>query len=162
MHAGQFTAACGVTIYQGDALPEEFRGNSFTCEPTGNLVHRDVLSPDGATFHSHYGREGVEFLASRDPWFRAVNLANAPDGALYVVDMYRAVIEHPQFMPTELKTRRDLTDGNDRGRIYRIVPKSGQRPKRSVSASLAQLAARRVGKVVGSSPTLGSGRRLRD
>ncbi len=102
-------------------------------------MHRDVLSPDGATFTSHYGREGVEFLASRDPWFRAVNLANAPDGALYVVDMYRAVIEHPQFMPTELKTRRDLTDGNDRGRIYRIVPKSGQLPKRSESGSLANL-----------------------
>ncbi len=140
LHAGQFTAACGVTIYQGDALPAEFRGNSFTCEPTGSLVHRDVLAPEGATFTSRYGREDVEFLASRDPWFRAVNLANAPDGALYVADMYRAVIEHPQWMPAELKTRRDLSDGNDRGRIYRIVPKAGQLPKRSASRSLAQLA----------------------
>ncbi len=139
LHAGQFTAACGVTIYRGDALPKEFQGNSFTCEPTGSLVHRDVLSPQGATFTSHYGRKEVEFLASRDPWFRAVNLANAPDGALYVVDMYRAVIEHPQFMPTELKTRRDLTDGNDRGRIYRIVPKTGKLPMRESSPSLAKL-----------------------
>lgn len=138
LHAGQFTAACGVTIYQGDALPPEFRGNSFTCEPTGSLVHRDVLSPQGATFTSRYGREDVEFLASRDSWFRAVNLANAPDGALYICDMYRAVIEHPQFMPTELKTRRDLTDGNDRGRIYRIVPKSGKRPNRVPSGTIAK------------------------
>lgn len=122
LHAGQFTAACGVTIYRGDALPDEFKGNSFTCEPTGNLVHRDVLSPKGATFTSRYGRDGVEFLASRDEWFRPVNLANGPDGALYVVDMYRAVIEHPQFMPTELKNRPDLYEGNTRGRIYRIVP----------------------------------------
>ncbi len=90
-------------------------------------------------FTSHPGREGVEFLASRDSWFRAVNLANAPDGALYVADMYRAVIEHPQFMPTELKTRRDLTDGNDRGRIYRIVPKAGELPKRESAKPIAEL-----------------------
>lgn len=124
LHAGTFTAACGVTIYRGTAFPNEFRGNSFVCEPTGNLVHRDILIPDGPTFKAKYGREGVEFLASRDNWFRPVNLANARDGSLYVVDMYRAVIEHPQFMPTELKVRRDLTDGNDRGRIYRLVPKT--------------------------------------
>ncbi|HUG93206.1 MAG TPA: PVC-type heme-binding CxxCH protein [Planctomycetaceae bacterium] len=123
LHAGQFTAACGVTIYRGDLLPDEFRGNSFVCEPTGNLVHRDVLEPHGATFKSRPGREGVEFLASRDEWFRPVNLANGPDGALYVVDMYRAVIEHPQFMPDELKRRPDMRHGDDRGRIYRIVPK---------------------------------------
>ncbi|MCA9068483.1 MAG: hypothetical protein KDA84_06150, partial [Planctomycetaceae bacterium] len=139
LHSGQFTAACGVTIYQGDALPKQFHGNSFTCEPTGSLVHRDVLSPKGATFTSHYGREEVEFLASRDSWFRAVNLANAPDGALYICDMYRAVIEHPQFMPTELKTRRDLTDGNDRGRIYRVVPKSGKLPTREATGTMAKL-----------------------
>lgn len=122
LHSGQFTAACGVMIYRDQLLPEEFHGNSFTCEPTGNLVHRDVLTADGVTFKSRPGREGVEFLASRDNWFRPVNLSHGPDGAIYVVDMYRAVIEHPQFMPDELKQRPDLTLGNDRGRIYRIVP----------------------------------------
>ncbi|MCH7988669.1 MAG: hypothetical protein IID46_05885, partial [Planctomycetes bacterium] len=122
LHEGQFTAACGVTIYRGDALPEEFQGNSFTCDPTGNLVHRDVLSPQGATFTSRPGRKGVEFLATKDEWFRPVNLANGPDGALYVVDMYRAVIEHPQWVPDELKNRPDERYGDDKGRIYRIVP----------------------------------------
>jgi putative membrane-bound dehydrogenase-like protein len=122
LHAGQFTAACGVTIYRGDLLPREFRGNSFTCEPTGNLVHRDVLKPQGATFTSRPGRKGIEFLATKDEWFRPVNLANGPDGALYVVDMYRAVIEHPQWVPAELKHRPDERFGDDRGRIYRIVP----------------------------------------
>jgi putative membrane-bound dehydrogenase-like protein len=121
LHAGQFTAACGVTIYRGDALPGEFYGNSFVCEPTGNLVHRDILEPDGATFKSHYASGDVEFLASPDEWFRPVDLANGPDGALYVVDMYRAVIEHPEWVPVELKNRPDLYDGSDRGRIYRIV-----------------------------------------
>ena len=124
-HAGQFTAACGVTIYRGDALGEQFYGNSFTCEPTGSLLHRDVLTPAGGSFKSHYGRQEVEFLASRDSWFRPVNMAHGPDGALYLCDMYRAVIEHPQFMPEELKVRRDMTDGNDRGRIYRLSARAG-------------------------------------
>ncbi|MBD3675791.1 MAG: c-type cytochrome [Planctomycetaceae bacterium] len=119
-HAGQFTAACGVTNYRGDGLGPKFYGNSFTCEPTGSLLHRDVLSPQGGSFTSHYGRDEVEFLASEDSWFRPVNMAHGPDGALYLCDMYRAVIEHPQFMPDELKVRKDLTDGNDRGRVYRL------------------------------------------
>src|SRR5262249_28709388 len=122
----QFTASCGRLIYRGDALPkDQYYGNSFVCEPTGNLVHRDILDPDGSTFKSHYPQEGVEFLASPDEWFRPVDLANGPDGALYVVDMYRAVIEHPEWVPAELKNRPDLYDGSDRGRIYRIVSRNG-------------------------------------
>ncbi|MGD9719788.1 MAG: PVC-type heme-binding CxxCH protein [Pirellulales bacterium] len=121
LHAGQFTAACGVTIYRGHALGPEYRGNAFVCEPTGNLVHREIVAPHGATFASRPAREGQEFLASDDPWFRPVNLEVGPDGALYVVDMYRAVIEHPQFMPEELQQRPDLRAGDDRGRIYRIA-----------------------------------------
>ena len=101
LHAGQFTAACGICIYRGDALPANFYGNSFVCDPTGNLVHCDVLKPRGATFTSHYLNDGVEFLATTDEWCRPVNLTYGPDGALYVVDMYRAVIEHPQFMPDD-------------------------------------------------------------
>ncbi|MDA1049325.1 MAG: c-type cytochrome [Planctomycetota bacterium] len=121
LHAGQFTAACGCMIYRGNALPKRFYGNGFTCDPTGNLVHRELVGADGATFSSRPARDGVEFLASPDEWFRPVNLADGPDGALYVVDMYRAVIEHPQFMPDELKQRPDLALGTDRGRIWRIT-----------------------------------------
>ncbi len=122
LHEGQFTAACGVTIYRGHLLGAECAGNAFICDPTGNLVHRERLSPDGATLAGKPGRKGVEFLASRDEWFRAVNLEIGPEGALYVVDMYRAVVEHPQWVPEELKNRPDNYAGNDRGRIYRIVP----------------------------------------
>lgn len=126
-HAGQYSAACGVEIYRGDALPKEYYGNAFICEPTGSLVHREVLTPAGATFTSKSPYEGREFLASRDPWFRGVYLDGGPDGALYLCDMYRAVIEHPQFMPEELKNRPDMRFGEDRGRIYRIVPKDFKR-----------------------------------
>lgn len=120
LHANQFTAACGVTIFRGDGLPPENKGNAFICEPTGNLVHRETLVPTGASFVSHPSDGQREFLASTDSWFRPVNLANGPDGALYVIDMYRAVIEHPDWMPPELKNRKDLNDGSDRGRIWRI------------------------------------------
>ncbi|MEO8496279.1 MAG: PVC-type heme-binding CxxCH protein, partial [Planctomycetota bacterium] len=121
LHAGQFTAACGCLIYRGNAMPQRFYGNGFTCDPTGNLVHREFVNANGATFSGRPAQDGVEFLASPDEWFRPVNLTEGPDGALYVVDMYRAVIEHPQFMPDELKQRPDLALGTDRGRIYRIT-----------------------------------------
>ncbi|HSG72077.1 MAG TPA: c-type cytochrome, partial [Planctomycetaceae bacterium] len=98
----------------------------------------DVLSPNGATFSSHYGRKEIEFLASRDSWFRPVNMAHGPDGALYVCDMYRAVIEHPQFMPDELKARPDLTLGNDRGRIYRVTARNPtEQPHPGILADLS-------------------------
>lgn len=121
LHVGRFTAACGVYIYRGDLLPAEFKGCAFTCEPTGNLVHQEILTPKGATFTSKPAKTGVEFLATTDDWFRPVFLSGGPDGALYVIDMCRAVIEHPEFMPPELKNRPDLLLGRDNGRIWRIV-----------------------------------------
>jgi putative membrane-bound dehydrogenase-like protein len=145
LHAGQFTAACGVEIYRGDAMGDEYRGNAFVCEPTGSLVHREVLAAGGPTFTARSPHEGREFLASDDPWFRPVNLELGPDSALYVVDMYRAVIEHPQFMPGELQQRPDLRWGDDRGRIYRVVradrkPRAWQRRlSASSSTDLVQL-----------------------
>jgi putative membrane-bound dehydrogenase-like protein len=141
LHAGQFTAACGVAVYRGHALPKEYYGNIYTCEPTGHLVHREIMKPKGLTFESTPAEQGKEFLASRDSWFSPVNVAEGPDGALCVVDMYRAVIEHPDWMPTELQHRPDLMAGNDRGRIYRVVAKGAayvQPPKMS-SMSAAQL-----------------------
>jgi putative membrane-bound dehydrogenase-like protein len=128
-HGGTFTAACGVMIYRGDMLPAEFRNCAFTCEPTGNLIRQEILTPDGAGYRHKMAREGVEFLASPDDWFRPVSLAHGPDGALYIVDMYRAVIEHPQYMPAELKERPDLHDGKERGRIWRIVSDKTERKR---------------------------------
>lgn len=127
LHAGRFTAACSVHIYRGDLLPDAYRGRALTCEPTGDLVHEEVLSPAGASFRSKPPRDKVEFLATPDDWMRPVFLSDGPDGALYVVDMYRAVIEHPEFMPPELKNRPDLTLGKDKGRIWRIVPEKSER-----------------------------------
>lgn len=120
LHAHQFTAACGVLWFRGSGLGPQYSGNIFVCDPTGNLVHREIAEPLGVTFRSRPAYDDREFLASTDEWFRPVNLEVGPDGALYVVDMYRAVIEHPEFMPDELKNRPDLLLGRDRGRIWRV------------------------------------------
>ncbi len=124
--SGFFTGASGGTVYGGDTFPEEYRGNLFTGDVAGHLVHRDTLRPRGSTFVASRGSvaEETEFLASSDPWFRPCNLANGPDGNLYVVDMYREVIEGPEFIPDALKEGMDFYAGGDRGRIYRVLPKT--------------------------------------
>ena len=136
LHAGQFSAACGVTLYRGHGLPAAFHGNVFTCDPTGNLVHRQQLDRHRPAFRCLPREDTREFLASSHDWFRPVALADGPDGCLYVIDMARAVIEHPQFMPDELKTRPDLLHGRDRGRIWRITAaESPRQPPRLAAAT---------------------------
>jgi putative membrane-bound dehydrogenase-like protein len=120
-HAGTFTAACGVTVYRGTGLPASYRGGAFSCDPAGNLVHFDRLEPQGPTFSARPARGGVEFLASTDNWFRPVFLAHGPDGALYVCDMYRKTIEHPDYLPDEIRKRTDFESGKTMGRIWRVV-----------------------------------------
>jgi putative membrane-bound dehydrogenase-like protein len=123
-HAGSFSAACAIHVWHGGVLPEIYRGCALSCDPTGNLIHADKLTPRGATFAAESMFEGKEFLASRDDWFRPVYLARGPDGALYVADMYRKVIEHPDYLPEEVRKRTDFDSGKDKGRIWRIRAKS--------------------------------------
>jgi putative heme-binding domain-containing protein len=136
---GYFTAASGGTIYQGDQFPEQYRGNLFTGDVSGNLVHRDVLEAVGTSFIARRAAEerDREFLASTDPWFRPCNFATGPDGNLYVVDMYREFIEGPEFIPEELRKGMDFYSGDTLGRIYRIVPKNAP-PTRSVRPNLGK------------------------
>jgi putative membrane-bound dehydrogenase-like protein len=125
--SGWFTAASGGTVYLGDAFPPEYAGNVFTGDVSGNLIHRDVIAPDGATFKASRAKDGVEFLASTDVWFRPCNFANAPDGNLYVTDIYRHVIETPESIPEEIRKKIDFYAGDTMGRIYRIVPNQPRR-----------------------------------
>jgi putative membrane-bound dehydrogenase-like protein len=121
--SGYFTGATGVTIYRGDVWPAEYRGDVFVADCGSNLVHHKKFSGDllrrGARAP---GEEHSEFVASTDNWFRPVAFANAPDGCLWIIDMYREVIEHPWSLPESLKQHLDLNSGNDRGRLYRLVP----------------------------------------
>jgi len=128
--AGYFTSATGVTIYTGDAWPAEHLGTAFVGDVGSNIVHRKRLKANGVSFKAERIDEKREFLASRDTWFRPVQFANAPDGCLYICDMYRETIEHPLSIPPILKKHLDLTSGRDRGRIYRVVHEtSSLRPK---------------------------------
>lgn len=121
-HTGTFTSACGITIFGGTGLTPAHPGDAFICEPAQNLVQRQTLRPDGATFRAEARWEGGgEFLASTDVWFRPVFAAGGPDGALYVADMYRREIDHPRYVPEEARGLLDFESGKDRGRIWRVV-----------------------------------------
>ncbi|MFP6885906.1 MAG: HEAT repeat domain-containing protein, partial [Opitutales bacterium] len=129
--SGYFTAATGVTIYRGNAFGPGYVGNAFIADAGSNLVHRKILhGADGILLRGERPADEreTEFLASTDNWFRPVQLANGPDGCLYVLDMYREVIEHPWSLPQGIKKHLDLNSGNDRGRIWRIFPDGFDRP----------------------------------
>ena len=128
--ANRVTSGCGPAIYRDTLLGDGYLGNSFTCEPVHNVVHREVLAPDGVTFAGHRAgdEKTSEFLSSTDNWFRPVQVRTGPDGALWVVDMYRSVIEHPRWISPQQLATLDIRGGADKGRIYRVIPE-GQTPR---------------------------------
>ena len=125
---GYWTSSSGITIYRGAAYPEAYQGDVFIGEVANNIIHRQDREKDGVTFTSTRADRGAEFVASTDTWFRAVNLVNAPDGTLHVMDMYREVIEHPWSIPDDILDEINLRSGTDRGRIYRLAPPDFEAP----------------------------------
>jgi putative membrane-bound dehydrogenase-like protein len=128
--AGRVTSANSPTPYRDDLFGPDFATSLFISEPVHNLVHRMVLAQDGATLQGHRAPDEMdrEFLASSDNWFRPTMLRVGPDGALWIADMYRAVIEHPEWIPDDVEAKLDLRAGHDQGRIYRVYP-SDRRPR---------------------------------
>jgi putative heme-binding domain-containing protein len=114
-------AAAGLTIYRGHAYPSEYVGDLFVGCSQNNLIHRRKLIPEGATFRSERADANTEFVRSTDIWFRPVNCINAPDGTLFVLDMSREVIESIHIA-NDVVAHLDLTNGRDKGRIYRLAP----------------------------------------
>ena len=135
--SGYFTGATGTTVYRGDAYGEDFRNNTFTGDAGGQLVHRKKIYPNGVSLIGRRpdDEQNFEFAASKDTWVRVVNFANAPDGCLHVIDMYREVIEHPWSIPDEIKKHLDLNSGSDRGRIYRLEPDRADWSRRTGSTA---------------------------
>ncbi len=144
---GYFTASCGAQILRGGALPERFQGNHFACEPANNLVHRSILTRDGAGYSVRRapGEETSEFLTSTDRWFRPINLESGPDGSLYIVDFYREIIEDYSAIPRHLQQRyvESLRAGDQHGRIWRVTAKDAPRFKAAMlgEASIEELVA---------------------
>jgi putative membrane-bound dehydrogenase-like protein len=126
-HAGTHTAACGIAINTGSLIPE-LDGDLFVCDPTAQLITRNRLVPQGASFVAERVGKGRDFIASGDEWTRPVQIRNGPDGALYICDMYRRFIDHARFFPDDFAKSHYLRAGVDHGRIWRLVPK-GEKPK---------------------------------
>lgn len=121
-HAGTNTAACGLGVYRGDLMPE-LKNNVFVCEPTAQLITRYKVEPNGASLKATRVGDHTEFFRSADEWCRPVNITTGPDGALYICDMYRRYIDHARFFPEEFVKSHDMREGENQGRIWRIVPK---------------------------------------
>lgn len=141
--SGHFTGCSGVTVYRGDAWPEAERNSVLVGEVSNNLVYRARLEPRGLGLTARRADKGQEFLASSDNWFRPVQFVNAPDGSLYVIDMYRELIETTVSIPPIITRHLDPASGIDRGRIWRIVPEDfKRRPQPKLSkANPAELVA---------------------
>lgn len=129
--AGYFSAAGGMGFLGHSGWPGDLPDSVLVGDVVGNLVHRDRLIPDGPIFRATRAPAETtrEFLASRDNSFRPVGLEMGPDGGLYLLDMQRDVIEHPDYIPKKLLAKQDLRAGDDRGRIYRIAPKRWPRTR---------------------------------
>lgn len=144
--ANRFTSACSAMVYRDGLMvdglglmesveptsPESSPSTlnsqpstfSFVSEPVHNLVHREIMSLDGVRYTSRRAddEQESEFLASTDNWFRPTQLRTGPDGALWIADMYRLVIEHPQWIPQEWQEKLDVRAGADKGRLWRVFP----------------------------------------
>lgn len=134
------TSGCSPMPFRDTTFGTDGKDVMFICEPANNLVHREVLNYNGASITSlrHPDDADSEFIASEDNWFRPSMARTGPDGALYVVDMYRLVLEHPEWIPAETARGLDLRGGEDRGRIYRIgrsgPPKGGTTQPEAITA----------------------------
>lgn len=138
----RFTAACAPMVYRGDAYPKTYYGNVFVAEPAAYFIRRSILREDeNGVIRGDNAYKDEEFLTSTDERFRPVNLYTAPDGTLYVLDMYRGILQHRQFVTTYLRNQiieRGLEQPLGLGRIYRIVHEArepGPAPKLSSASS---------------------------
>ncbi len=121
-----FTATCGGEIYRGDRLPEDLRGDLLFAEPVGRLIRRAKVDEQDGVTQLRNAYEKTEFILSTDPNFRPVNIFNAPDGSLYIVDMYRGIIQEGNWVKegSYLRTvvqQHDMDKNFGRGRIWRLV-----------------------------------------
>jgi mono/diheme cytochrome c family protein/glucose/arabinose dehydrogenase len=124
-----FTAACSPWIYRGDLFPEDALGNAFACEPALHLVKRDLLTMEEGKLVAREAYHQREFLASTDERFRPVSMTTGPDGALYIIDFYRGIIQHRISLSPYLEKyalERDLVDPRGLGRIWRVVPEGAK------------------------------------
>ncbi|MBL7857403.1 MAG: c-type cytochrome [Cyclobacteriaceae bacterium] len=118
--SGYFSGSCGITYYGGGAFGPAYDQTVWVADVVLNLIHVDKVNASGSSMSASRMLDKKDFLASSDRSFRPVNMTVGPDGSLYIVDMYRQVIEHPEWIPDEIEKDLDLEAGKDKGRIYKI------------------------------------------
>ena len=127
--AHRTTSHSGPCINRSDLLGTDYEGDAFVCEPSHTVVLRRKLEASGSTFVASdpTPEASTEWLAAEDNWFRPTQIRSGPDGALWLVDMYRMIIEHTKWLPADQKKTMNVRAGDASGRIYRIYPR-GKRP----------------------------------
>ena len=127
--SGYFSGSCGITYYGGGAYGSEYENTIWVADVVLNLIHVDKIKPFGTSFQASRVFEKKDFLASNDRSFRPVNMSVGMDGALYVIDMHRQVIEHPEWIPDVIEKTLDLNAGKDKGRVYKITQQGFENEK---------------------------------
>lgn len=133
---GGFTAAAGHSLYTARSFPKSYWNSvAFVTEPTGRLVHRVTLKPEGAGFMED--GDGWNMLASADEWVAPIQAEVGPDGALWITDWYDFIIQHnPTPTTASAGINSQNGEGNayinplrdhERGRIYRLVYKNNDK-----------------------------------
>jgi mono/diheme cytochrome c family protein len=125
----EVTASCGPLIYRGGAFPITYNQNAFVCVPEANLIKRNILSFNNLQTVANQAVEGKEFIASTDEGFRPVNLFNGPDGAMYIVDMHRGIIQHKAYISqylSEQLSNKKLDTLQNAGRILKVISKTNK------------------------------------
>ena len=126
----RWTSACGISIFRGDALPPDFQGNLLVAEPCGHAVRRAVVVRDDygrRVVHNPYQDQKAEFFMAEDFYSRPVSTHTGPDGCLYIVDMYRGIIQDAFWVSPSFADRitgMGVDRVKNRGRIYRISHES--------------------------------------
>ena len=142
---GKLTSGCGYTFYRGSLFDGIVKPSIYFSCPVHNCIHREVIEWNGVRMKTSRAKDesNSEFLRSKDSWFRPTAIRNGPDGAFYVADMYRLVIEHPEWIDKQL-TKEMIEDGrlragHDKGRIYRVWPEGRKlHPVRKLSGMNAE------------------------
>ena len=134
---GYFTSACSPLVYTDSALPG-LRGQLLSCAPAQNFVHRAEIQRDGVVLNvRRFADEAKsEFLTSNDIWFHPIHLSIGPEGAIYIADFYREIIEDYSAIPRYLQQQYGLDDGRDHGRVWRLIH---EKMPKTQSPNLAKL-----------------------
>jgi putative membrane-bound dehydrogenase-like protein len=128
---GGFTASAGCAIYDGGAWPAKYNYSYFTTEPTLNIIHHELVRPEGSTYTADKDRD-PEFIGGRDGWFRPIETRIGPDGALYILDFYnQAVVHNDTRGPRHNAVNAAVRPDRDHyfGRIWRVQHKEAKQLK---------------------------------